>query len=88
MVWKTLGSYSAGCFLFPVLYGHFSQRKISDNAFVASCLTGVVTMTFWTFIKRTGFWADVDALYIGVLSTSLFLFSEQLIYKLQYSVKP
>ncbi len=80
LVWKTLGSYSAGCFLFPVLYGHFSKRRIADNAFVGACLTGVVTMTIWTFIERSGAWAEIDALYIGVLTTSLFHFIENLIH--------
>lgn len=80
LVWKTLGSYSAGCFLFPVLYGHFSKRRIADNAFVGACLTGVVTMTIWTFISRSGIWADIDALYIGVLATSLFHLGEKLLH--------
>lgn len=87
MVWKTLGSYSAGCFLFPVLYGHFSQRKISDHAFVAACLTGGVTMTLWTLIKRTGIWINVDALYIGVVTTSLFLAGEKFIHTQRHSIK-
>lgn len=80
MVWKTLGSYSAGCFLFPVLYGHFTKRTIADKSFVASCLTGVVTMTIWSFSPRSGIWAEIDSLYIGVLSTSLFLFGDGLIH--------
>ena len=74
LVWKTLGSYSAGCFLFPVLYGHFSKRRIADNIFVGACLTGVVSMTAWSLISRYGIWAQIDSLYIGVLATSLFLF--------------
>ncbi len=73
MVWKTLGSYSAGCFLFPVLYGHFSKRTIADHAFVGACLTGVVTMTIWTFTTRHGLWAEIDSLYLGVFSTFTFL---------------
>ena len=73
MVWKTLGSYSAGCFLFPVLYGHFSKRKIADHSFLGACLTGVVTMTIWNFAPRHEIWSELDSLYVGVFSTFAFL---------------
>ncbi len=70
-VWKTLGSYSAACLLLPVLYGYLFPNKIKDNQFVFSCLLGVIGVSIWRNITLTGFWANVDELYIGIILTSL-----------------
>lgn len=69
-VWKTLGSYSAGCMLVPVLYGYIFPQKIRDNQFVFACLLGVVGITIWRNITLTGFWVNIDELYIGIIATS------------------
>jgi len=69
-VWKTLGSYSASCLLFPVLCGHLFPRRISDSQFTYSCLTGVAFTTWWRLTPHEGFWANIDELYIGIISTS------------------
>ena len=68
-VWKTLGSYSASCLLVPVVYGYIG--KIKDKEFVFSCLLGVVAVTFWKLYPLGEFWAVIDELYIGILTTSL-----------------
>ena len=65
-VWKTLGSYSAACLLFPVLYGYAFPGKIRDNQFVFSCLLGVIAVTWWRTLD-----SEVDELYIGLLATSV-----------------
>lgn len=80
-VWKTLGSFSASCLLLPVIYGHIFPGKIKDNQFVAACLVGVVTTATWRNIGKTGFWTNIDELYIGILSTSLTLLTIHVIYK-------
>ncbi|MFH2205113.1 MAG: sodium:solute symporter family protein [Elusimicrobiota bacterium] len=72
-VWKTLGSYSAACLLFPVLYGHLFPGRLSDLRFVATCLAGVAAVTYWRLAGHAGFWAQVDDLYAGVAVTSLCL---------------
>ena len=72
-VWKTLGSLSAACLLFPVLFGYIFPKRISDNQFVAVCLMGVVTTSYWRNANHTGFWENVDELYIGVSTTALAL---------------
>ncbi len=72
-VWKTLGSYSASCLLLPVLFGYTFPRRIKDHQFFATCLLGVVTTTFWRLSNRTGVIADIDELYIGLLTTLLTL---------------
>ncbi len=72
--WKILGSYSASCLLVPVLYGQLRPGKTSERRFITACLSGVVTTTVWRFLPRSGFWLDVDALYIGMITTSAILF--------------
>lgn len=73
-VWKTLGSYSASCLLFPVLFGHIFPRRLSDWQFIASSLVGVVAVTYWRIAPIKGSWQDVDELYIGLMATGLVLF--------------
>ncbi len=72
-VWKTLGSYSASCLLLPVLYGYIFPKNIKDLQFVITCLLGVCTTTYWRLTVKTGFWADIDELYIGMITTLLTL---------------
>ena len=73
-VWKTLGSYSAACLLIPVLLGHIYKRKISDQQFVLTCLSGVVTTTWWRNTERLDIWQNIDEIYIGSLTTIIFYF--------------
>ncbi|CBW25411.1 putative sodium:solute symporter [Halobacteriovorax marinus SJ] len=68
-VWKTLGSLSAACLLFPVLFGYIFPGRISDKQFVTTCLLGVITTSYWRNATHQGFWQNVDELYIGVLTT-------------------
>ena len=65
-VWKTLGSYSAACLLFPVLYGYVFPGRIRDHQFVFACLLGVVAITAWRYLD-----SEVDELYIGFGATAL-----------------
>lgn len=74
MVWKTLGSYSAGCLLFPVLIGHFSKRKFSDESFMGSCLSAALAMTSWQIFAPKTLVQQFDSLYIGILTSCIFLF--------------
>lgn len=67
LVWKTLGSYSAGCLLFPVTIGHLSRRKFSDSSFVASCLLSATAITIWRFAPLPEALKVIEPLYIGVL---------------------
>ena len=73
-VWKTLGSYSAACLLIPVILGHLLNKRISDNHFVFTCLTGVISTSWWRNIEHNGFWANVDEIYIGSANNDHFLF--------------
>jgi len=74
-VWKTLGSYSASCLLLPVLYGYIFPGKIKDYQFVFASILGIIAVSVWRNINLTGFWQNVDELYIGILATSFGLVS-------------
>jgi len=73
--WKTLGSYSAACLLLPMLVGYAFPGKIRDNQFLFASLLGVAGTTLWRAADRSGFWAEVDALYIGCACTAIGLVS-------------
>jgi len=80
-VWKTLGSYSASCLLLPVLYGYIFPNKIKDYQFVFASILGVITVSVWRNIELSGFWQNVDELYMGIIATSLGLASYGLVDK-------
>ncbi len=68
-IWKTLGSYSASCLLFPVMMGYIFPGKISDNEFSWMVGAGVIGTTFWRFNPMV----DIDELYIGIFATFVVL---------------
>ncbi|NQT65364.1 MAG: sodium:solute symporter family protein, partial [FCB group bacterium] len=80
-VWKTLGSYSASCLLLPVLYGYIFPGKIKDHQFVFASILGVITVSVWRNINLSGFWQNVDELYMGIIATSFGLASYGFVYK-------
>ena len=53
-VWKTLGSYSAGCMLTPVVFALFFPKRISDHAFVSMTLISAVAITVWRNVDLLG----------------------------------
>lgn len=69
-VWKTLGSYAAGCLLIPMLIGYFKRNWISEAGFLLGTMFGVAGITWWKFTEHGGFWAEVDELYIGMICTT------------------
>jgi len=86
-VWKTLGSYSASCLLLPVMYGYIFPKKIKDMQFVFASILGVITVSVWRNIPLSGFWQNVDELYMGILATSLGLVSYGLAFKVIEKIK-
>jgi len=70
-VWKTLGSYSASCLLLPVMYGYIFPGKIKDKQFIFASLLGVIVVSVWRNVNLTGFWQNIDELYMGIVATSL-----------------
>ncbi len=68
-VWKTLGSYSAGCLLLPMFCGFFLPGVVSERGFIVSTVLGAIAITYWRFAELTGFWQEVDEIYIGLVMT-------------------
>jgi solute:Na+ symporter, SSS family len=80
-VWKTLGSYSASCLLLPVVYGYLFPGKIKDNQFIFACVLGIIGTSYWRNASHSGFAANIDELYIGILSTTLGLILYPFVFK-------
>jgi hypothetical protein len=51
------------------MVGYIRPGWISDLTFVAAAISGAVGITAWRLTDHTGFWAEVDGLYIGVACT-------------------
>lgn len=77
-VWKTLGSYSAGCLLLPILIGYMKPGLIKDKSFATGSICGVIGITYWRFSEHSGFAAQIDDLYVGILATASGLLVGQL----------
>ena len=68
--WKTIGSYSAGCLLLPMMIGLFRPGMIGEISFIMGTTFGVVGITYWRLTEHVGFLAEVDDFYVGVLATA------------------
>ena len=78
-VWKTLGSLSAASLLVPVLFGHLSKVKPSDNVFVAAAGTSAIVVFTWR-LSGLKDWSGIDELYIGMfVSLSILYLSNNLL---------
>ncbi|MFK8139112.1 MAG: sodium:solute symporter [Bdellovibrionales bacterium] len=73
-VWKTLGSYSAACLLFPVAISLIFSIKFSDKAFLFSCIASAAGVTYWRNFPAPQSLEIVDDLYIGILLSAAVLF--------------
>lgn len=75
-IWKTLGSYSAACLLFPLLLTYIRPGRISDREFLPATIAGAAAMTYWRLSEKAG-WspsiAGIDDFYIGLAITMLTL---------------
>lgn len=72
-VWKTLGSFSAACLLFPLLIGQWFPGRISDRAFTLATLSGCVGIVLWRFLNKKYSFSSLDEFYIGLLLTTIIL---------------
>lgn len=83
-VWKTLGSFSSACLLFPVMMGFIFPKRISDRNFFLSCTFSLIGTAYWRLVEHEGFLAEVDELYIGVLISFFTLLSLSLYEKRKF----
>ena len=85
LVWKTLGSYSTSCLLFPILCGYVFPNKISDFQFIVASVLGMIAVSYWRLASHDSFWGMFDAIYIGVAATCFSLIAYHFIRKLKNS---
>jgi SSS family solute:Na+ symporter len=70
-VWKTMGSFSAACLLFPILVGQISPGKISEKQFCWAVSLGCIGIVSWKFLNKHFFHSPLDEFYIGLLLTTV-----------------
>jgi SSS family solute:Na+ symporter len=70
-VWKTLGSFSAACLLFPLLIGQWFPGRISDKNFSFSVLLGCIGIVLWRVLNKKYSFSTLDEFYIGLLLTTI-----------------
>lgn len=70
-VWKTLGSLSAACLLFPLLIGQWWPGKISERAFCWAVASGCLGIVSWRTLNTIYSYSSLDDFYIGLLFTSI-----------------
>ena len=70
-VWKTLGSFSAACLLFPILIGQIMPNKISEKHFCWAVSLGCVGIVAWRIWASAALKEQLDPFYVGLLLTTL-----------------
>lgn len=70
-VWKTLGSFSAACLLFPLLVGQWKPGFISEKRFCWSVSFGCLGIVSWKSLNKFYSLGYVDEFYIGLLLTTV-----------------
>jgi SSS family solute:Na+ symporter len=72
-VWKTLGSFSAACLLFPLLVGQQFPGRITDRAFCWAVSLGCFGIVAWRVANKIYTIYPLDEFYVGLVMTSLVL---------------
>lgn len=70
-VWKTLGSFSAACLLFPLLLAQWKPGMISEKQFCWAVSLGCLGIVSWKFLNNRYAIYPLDEFYIGLLLTSI-----------------
>lgn len=70
-VWKTLGSFSAACLLFPLLIGQWFPGRVSERAFCWAVALGCLGIVSWRVLNTIYDFSSLDEFYIGLLLTSI-----------------
>lgn len=70
-IWKTFGSFSAGCILLPVMMGVFSSHPYSDRTFVTSTICSLAGMIGWKIFtslapSQLSWMSDIHEIYFGI----------------------
>jgi solute:Na+ symporter, SSS family len=70
-VWKTLGSFSAACLLFPIMTAYFFPRKISERRFCIAVVSGCIGIVSWRILHHLYGIFTIDPFYIGLVLTTV-----------------
>lgn len=70
-VWKTMGSFSAACLLFPLLVGQWKPGLISEKAFCIAVSCGCIGIVSWKILNKFYPISSLDEFYIGLCLTSI-----------------
>lgn len=70
-VWKTMGSFSAACLLFPILVGQWYPGRISERQFCYAVSFGCIGIVSWKLLNKFYSISTIDEFYIGLLLTSV-----------------
>jgi solute:Na+ symporter, SSS family len=70
-VWKTLGSFSAACLLFPILIGQLLPNRISERQFCWAVSSGCAGIVAWRLWAPPALKDQLDPFYVGLLLTTL-----------------
>lgn len=70
-VWKTLGSFSAACLLFPLLIGQWRPGVITEKSFCWAVSFGVFGIVSWRLLNHLYSIAAIDEFYVGLLLTTI-----------------
>jgi SSS family solute:Na+ symporter len=70
-VWKTMGSFSAACLLFPLLLGQWRPGIISEKSFCWAVSFGCLGIVSWKILNKIYHFFDLDEFYIGLLLTTV-----------------
>lgn len=82
-VWKTLGSFSAACLLFPLIIGQWLPGAISQKQFCWAVSLGCFGIVSWKALNHFYGISELDEFYIGLLLTCIPLFPSLLRKKAQ-----
>lgn len=69
--WKTLGSFSAACLLFPLMVGQWFPGKISERSFCWAVSFGCIGIVSWRILNSLYSFSTLDEFYIGLLLTTV-----------------
>jgi SSS family solute:Na+ symporter len=70
-VWKTLGSFSAACLLFPLLIGQWRPGVITEKSFCWAVSFGCFGIVSWRLVNHLYSIAPIDEFYVGLLLTTI-----------------
>jgi SSS family solute:Na+ symporter len=70
-VWKTLGSFSAACLLFPLLIAQWRPGVISEKTFCLAVLMGCFGIVSCRILNQVYRIAPIDEFYIGLVLTTI-----------------